>query len=223
MVTEPVHIGLRKFNPATMRQSPVIRIIGKRATGKTTLAAHLAACVASLQTYVVDPMAWAHSSYISLPVVQYVRDISNGWFMALEQAQQLPAAGPVTVVVDNYELVYDKYKAATSDHDAFSGVLYAVNRHLNITTITCEQYPTSRPPIQRANTDYVFIMRESLPAIRKRLFDQHGGAFPTFSVFSQILDQATREPFECLVLDLTKHNSPLEEAVYWYRAPAPAE
>lgn len=211
-----VNIGVRKFNPAELNRCPVIRIIGKRGTGKTYLANHLASQNGSAQAYVIDPMHECHGDYNWIPAERRFRDVSSGWLTALVHQQHPPDASSATVIIDNLEIV-----SHPSTRDVFTQVLFAHNRFSKITTITIEQYPNARPPIQRTSTDFVFIMRESVPAVRRRLFDQHGSAFPSFSVFCQVLDQVTREPYECLVLDLTKHEATVENSVFWYRAPNP--
>jgi hypothetical protein len=40
--------------------------------------------------------------------------------------------------------------------------------------------------------------------------------FPTFEVFSQVMDQCT-ENFECLVIDNTSNSNKLEDCVFWYK------
>lgn len=211
-----MNIDIRKFNLAELHRCPVLRIIGKRATGKTYLANHLASQIDSVQAYVIDPMHDCHGAYNWIPAERRFRDISDGWLTALVRQQRPQDSSSATVIVDNIELV-------NQTRDTFTQVLFAHNRFSKITTITIEQYPTARPPVQRASTDFVFIMRESVPVVRRRLFDQHGSAFPSFAVFCQILDQVTREPYDCLVLDLTKHQATIENSVFWYRAPAPVE
>jgi hypothetical protein len=78
------------------------------------------------------------------------------------------------------------------------------------------QYPLGIPPNLRTNIDYVFILRENIVSNRKRIYDNYAGMFPTFEVFSQVMDQCT-ENFECLVIDNTSNSNKLEDCVYWYK------
>jgi hypothetical protein len=78
------------------------------------------------------------------------------------------------------------------------------------------QYPLGIPPNLRTNIDFVFILRENIVGNRKRIYENYAGMFPTFEVFSQVMDQCT-ENFECLVIDNTSNSNKLEDCVFWYR------
>ena len=53
----------------------------------------------------------------------------------------------------------------------------------------------------RGNTDYIFILRESIISNRKRLYDHWAsGLFKTFEIFCDVLDTVTSD-YECLVID----------------------
>ena len=79
------------------------------------------------------------------------------------------------------------------------------------------QYAMGIPPALRGNIDYVFILKESVLANRKKLYDQYAGVFPNFDVFCQAMDQCTND-FQCLVIDNTTNSNVFEEQVYWYKA-----
>jgi hypothetical protein len=92
------------------------------------------------------------------------------------------------------------------------------HRLLSITTL---EYPYRLPPDMRANIDHVFIMADSVPNNRKRIYEQFGGAFPSFEAFSQAMDEVSTRCAEvgaCLVLDNTTRSNRLEDHAFWYRA-----
>ena len=64
------------------------------------------------------------------------------------------------------------------------------------------QYALGIPPALRSNVDYVFILRENINSNRKRLYEHYAGMFPTYEIFSQVMDQCTSN-YECLVIDNT--------------------
>ena len=73
------------------------------------------------------------------------------------------------------------------------------------------------PPALRANVDYVFILRENIIQNREKLYKSFFGIFPSYDMFSQVMDACT-ENFEILVLDNTSRSNKIEDVVYWYKA-----
>ncbi len=73
------------------------------------------------------------------------------------------------------------------------------------------------PPKLRCNIEYVFILRETIIANRKIIYDYYAGMFPTFEIFCSVLDQCT-ENFECLVISNNPHSSKIIDQVFWYKA-----
>ena len=69
----------------------------------------------------------------------------------------------------------------------------------------------------RTQIDYCFILRETIVSNRKRLYEHYAGMFPSFEIFSQVMDQCT-ENFECLVIDNTSKSNSITEQCFWYKA-----
>jgi hypothetical protein len=63
----------------------------------------------------------------------------------------------------------------------------------------------------------VFILREPYPTNRKRIYENYGGAFPTFEFFCQVMDQCTQN-YECLVINNATQSNKLEDCIFWYKA-----
>ena len=53
----------------------------------------------------------------------------------------------------------------------------------------------------------------ALPIFYKAFF----GVFPTYDMFSQVMDACT-ENYECLVLDNTAKSNKITDCVFWYKA-----
>ena len=81
------------------------------------------------------------------------------------------------------------------------------------------QYLLGIPPNLRTNIDYIFILRENIINNRKKLYDHYAGMFPTFEMFSQVMDHCT-ENYECLVIHNNAKSNKLEDQVFWYKAEA---
>jgi hypothetical protein len=101
--------------------------------------------------------------------------------------------------------------------DKIMRLLFMNGRHWKIMLIITMQYPLGVPPVLRTNIDYVFILRENVTANRKRIHENYAGMFPTFEVFSQIMDQCT-ENYECLVIHNNSKSNILTDQVFWYKA-----
>ena len=81
------------------------------------------------------------------------------------------------------------------------------------------QYALGITPNLRTNIDFIFILRENYVSNRKRLYEHYAGMFPTFEMFSQVMDQCT-ENYECLVINNSAKSNKLEDQVFWYKADA---
>jgi hypothetical protein len=95
--------------------------------------------------------------------------------------------------------------------------IFLNGRHKRLFFCITMQYMLGISPELRTNVDYIFILRENIIANRKRLYEAFAGMFPSFEMFSSVLDQCT-ENYECLVIDNTTKSNKLEDQVYWYKA-----
>ena len=73
-------------------------------------------------------------------------------------------------------------------------------------------------PMIRTNVDYVFALRDNVRQNRENLYKAFFGVFPTFDMFSQVMDSCT-ENYECMVLDNTSKSNKITDCVFWYKAP----
>ena len=77
-------------------------------------------------------------------------------------------------------------------------------------------YAMGIPQTIRSQFDYIFILRESIPANRKRLYEHYAGMFPTFESFCQVLDDYATADYTCLVIDNLARSEKLEDRVFYY-------
>jgi hypothetical protein len=92
--------------------------------------------------------------------------------------------------------------------------LFCNSRSYRSNTIITLQNNYIKPSI-RGNVDYVFIFPTDDIKIRKNTYEQYGGMFKSFEIFSQVMDSI--EKFECLVIDNTTKSNKIEDIVYSYK------
>ena len=90
-------------------------------------------------------------------------------------------------------------------------------RHYKMLFIITMQYPLGIPPNLRTNIDYIFILRENIKKNKERIYDSYAGIFPSYDLFSQVMDQCT-ENYECLVIHNGSKTNRIEDCVFWYKA-----
>lgn len=223
------NIELTKFDMSKIDSDKVIVFIGKRETGKSWLVKDLlyhhqdmpvgtviSGTEGANQFYAnIMPSAFIHSDYNDsiinnflarqrkvLKVYNNNKDINNGSSTIDPRA---------FLVLDDclYDPTWVKTKNVRS--------LFMNGRHYKAMFIITMQYALGIPPNLRTNIDYVFLLRENIVRNRKQLYEQYAGMFPSFEVFSQVMDQCT-ENYECLVIHNNAKSNKLQDQVFWYKA-----
>lgn len=88
-----------------------------------------------------------------------------------------------------------------------------------ISCILTMSYPMVVQPLLKLNLDVIFIFQEKLESNRVRLFELYGQMFiTTYDTFCQVLDVATEEAGNCLVITTNTKSDKLEDNVFWYNA-----
>jgi hypothetical protein len=90
-------------------------------------------------------------------------------------------------------------------------------RHYKILFLLTMQDPKAITPGLRSNIDFSFILRTPNQAIRRALYENYCGMFPTYEIFEKVLDSCT-EDYGCLVIDNTSKSNKLEDQVFYYKA-----
>lgn len=218
-------IDLREFNMASIKDPSTLLWIGKRKTGKS---------------FCVRDFLWYHQD---VPVVTAISgsEESNSFYGDLiPKSLTFPdyTSDIVQRVLDRQQKVIEKKrepKYAKLDErmifimdDLMHNVKEWIKdpniryismngRHKRMFWILTMQYVLGIPPAFRTNIDYVFIMRENLVQNRRRLYEAFCGMFPTYDVFSQVMDKVT-ENYGCLVVANNARSNNLLDQVFWYRA-----
>jgi hypothetical protein len=215
-----MNLQLKKFKPEKMSDDRVCVFIGKRNTGKSTLVKdimfhkkHIPAGIVLSGTEEGNhfygefiPDLFVYGEYDRDAIERVIsrqrkivgtrgKSIYNGAFMLLD------------------DCMYDsKFLKDTCIRQCFMN-----GRHYNIFFMLTMQYVMDLPPALRANVDYVFILRENIIQNREKLYKSFFGIFPSFDMFSKVMDACT-ENYECLVLDNTVKSNKITDCVFWYKA-----
>jgi len=221
-------LELKKFDMNMINDDKVIVLIGKRETGKSFLVKDLLYYHQDIPVgTVISGTEGANAFYSSImPSIfihgEYRQEIISN--MLKRQKKVIAAINKeITdtgfsnidprgfIILD--DCLYDK-SWVNSKHIRS---LFMNGRHYKAMFIITMQYALGIPPNLRTNIDFTFILRENIVSNRKRLYEQYAGMFPSFDVFSQVMDQCT-ENFECIVINNNAKSNKLEDQVFWYKA-----
>ena len=221
-------LALKKFDPTTLKDDSVVVYIGARNTGKSTnlfdtLRYHTSIPIG----VVISPTESANHSFERVVPKMLIYDEYTPEIIEkfLERQRK---------IIDQYNEEKKKYGRTDLDPRAFLILddclydktwindkniryIFMNGRHLKIFLMITMQYPLGIPPALRANVDYIFINRCNMIKDREKIWHQYAGMFPTFDIFSTVMNSCT-ENYECLVIDKKSQSNKLEDQVYWYKS-----
>jgi len=222
------NLNLRKFDPTKIAKGSVVVLIGKRNTGKSFLVKDLLYYKKDTPVgTVISATEMANCFYGDMmPDIFIHSEFSSDVVNQLVQRQQIVVKKMKTEEqqygksnIDPWAfLILDDLMYDTSwIKDTTIKSLFMNGRHYKLLFMITMQYALGIPPALRSNVDYVFILRENINSNRKRLYEHYAGMFPTYEIFSQVMDQCTSN-YECLVIDNTTKSNKIEDMVFWYKA-----
>jgi hypothetical protein len=219
---------LSKFDMSKIENDKVVVFIGKRETGKSFLVKDLLYYHKDLPVgTVISGTEGANNFYGKLmPSVfihgEYNEDVVSNYLSrqkkivkSYKQQQEINGSSNIDprafLILDDclYDSTWVRSKNIRS--------LFMNGRHYKSLFLITMQYALGIPPNLRTNIDYVFLLRENIVRNRRQLYEQYAGMFPTFDVFSQVMDQCT-ENYECLVIHNNAKSNKLQDQVFWYKA-----
>lgn len=213
-----MNLQIKKFDPTSIGDNRVCVFVGKRGTGKTTLVTDILYNKKHIPVGIVMSGTEEGNSYYQnyVPDLFVYNDYSSEVMdRVIARQKKLVKQGlpnsHVFVLVD--DCMYDKKMI----RDKCIRGIFMNGRHWNIFFMLTMQYCMDLSPDLRANIDYVFILRENIIQNREKIWKNFFGIFPTYDMFSQVLNNCT-ENYECLVLDNTSKSNKIEDVVFWYKA-----
>ena len=226
-----VKLDIKRFDIAKMKQHTVIMLLGRRGSGKSTLVRDIlyqyrdlpAGCVINgteeANKFYGDivPGMLIKNEYQS----EHVANLIARQRAALEKHRRdsqagRPASDPRAFLIMD-DVMFDNGKWVK---DPEMRRIFLNGRHYKITYMLTMQYPLGVPPSLRSQVDYTFILKEPSFGNKKRIYQNYASSFPSFEVFSQVLDKLTRN-YGCMVIDNTRPDADFWDTVYWYRARTP--
>jgi len=103
-------------------------------------------------------------------------------------------------------------------NDEIMKYAYMNNRHFYLSIILSQENVPEITSLIRVNIDYVFIFQDSNIVNMRNIYKQFAGIFSSFEDFYAVMNQCTKENFECLVIDNTINSKNLEDKILWYKA-----
>lgn len=99
----------------------------------------------------------------------------------------------------------------------YSG-MFKNGRHHKSMYIFGIQYCLDLKPALRSLVDGVFILRETIPATRQKLYENFGAGIPTFELFNDLMDNLTNDYMAMYIRNTGTVSNNLEDIVYYYKA-----
>ena len=88
--------------------------------------------------------------------------------------------------------------------------IFMNGRHIAISVLLATHSVMNITPLIRSNLDYIFIFQGA--SDKKKLFELYGGMFPTFEIFTEVLDKCTIS-YGCMVIKITDWTETIENQV----------
>jgi hypothetical protein len=220
------NIDIRKFEPDRMRKNKIVLVIGPQYSGKTSLLHELLYFINPSFPILADPNEFATGYYGGILPKQCKKEqLDNDWLekfctrqrTLLEFNKQNRRNLDISAGLILDHAVPDMIDLKWERNPNFK-FLFTTGKEAHTSLIMTAPYPLKMPSHYLSSIDYVFMLRETNKANKKKLFDMFGGMFGRFEYFEEVFDQCT-ENYRALVIDQTCRTSDLTDRVFWYRAP----
>ena len=221
-------LNLKKFDMSKIGKGSVVIMIGKRNTGKSFLCKDLLYYKRDIPIgTVISATEGANKFYSTMMPSLFIHEefspeivnnlVKRQRLVIKKMQDQLDRTGNSKIDPWGFLILDDlMYDTSWVKNTTIRG-LFMNGRHYKLLFMITMQYALGIPPALRSNVDYVFILRENINSNRKRLYEHYAGMFPTYEIFSQVMDQCTSN-YECLVIDNTTKSNKIEDMVFWYKA-----
>lgn len=212
-------VDIHEFPLHEMKYNSKIVIIGKPATGKSTVTRDIVKAyrhefpVAKVFSGTEEnnhfysqmfPDLYIHSEYSE----SEMEDFAKRQKLAMRNNPENPKG---MLIVDDCS---DDPKFF---HRPLFQKFYKNGRQWEMMFILALQYGMDIRPVIRTNIDYVFIFREPNERNRKALYENYAGIIGSYNDFCDVMDQLT-EDYTAIVIDNRKQSNNLSECVYYYKA-----
>ena len=224
-------IDVDYFDPSTIRKSSIIFIIGKRGSGKSTVAEDIMSyhtdikegiCISKTDkmnefwTKHLPPLFIHHeyNSSITYRLLSHQEDKWQKHKKACRKRGEEPKLKDIEPVFAIYDdITYDK----SFLKDKATRELFMNGRHYNILIMITCQYLMDIGPDLRGQIDYVITLKDNIKNNRTKLYEYFAGVFPTFAVFDKTFVMCT-DNREALVIFNSSLEHDVRKCAFFYRA-----
>lgn len=218
--------NIREFNMSQVGDNRIVIFIGKRGSGKSKAVLDylyhnqdlpMGTCISPTEEFNNTftgkiPSIFLHEEYSQELVQKFVH-------RQKVIAKRMKKDPKYRNIDPRAFLIFDDclYDAKNWINDRNIRFIFMNGRHVHITFLLTMQYLLGIPPSLRDNVDFIFIFKESKLSTKRKLYEYYAGMFPTFEMFSKVLDECTKD-HGCLVIDNRTTSDKLEDQVFWFRA-----
>lgn len=218
--------NIREFNMSQVGDNRIVIFIGKRGSGKSKAVMDylynnqdlpMGTCISPTEEYNNTFTGKIPSIFLH---EEYSQELLQKFIHRQKVISKRIKTDPKYKSVDPRAfLIFDDclYDAKNWINDRNIRFIFMNGRHVYITFLLTMQYLLGIPPSLRDNVDFIFIFKETKISTKRKLYEYYAGMFPTFEMFSKVLDECTKD-HGCLVIDNRTQSDKLEDQVYWYRA-----
>lgn len=221
-------VNLKKFDMNKITDDKVVVLIGKRNTGKSFLVRDILYHNRNIPIgTVISPTEMANHFYSEMLPKKFIHNEYSPEITSNIIKRQKKLVKQITKDKTRYgksmidprlflimdDCLYDQ----SWSKDENIRCMFMNGRHFKLFYILTMQTPLGIPPSLRSNIDYIFILRENITSNRKKIHEHYAGIFPSYDLFSQVLEQCTNN-YECLVIDNTSKSNNINDVVFWYKA-----
>ena len=224
-----LNLTLDEFDPKRqLKPGCNILIVGGASSGKSHLLKHLLSFISVPFAVLVNPTEFADGFFGNILPDQCKLDeltdnvlekICNRQKVLCKFKRDHPEYNidpDCCLIMDKCEAEFIDLKWARNPNFKF---LFNYGKAAHINMIFTSNYPLPIPAQYLPSIDYVFILEDTNPKHRKKLFDMFGGRFKDFKDFSKVMEKITNEPYMSMVLDMTRTTGKLDRHISFYKAP----
>lgn len=226
-----VSLDISFFDPRTIKRNSIILVIGKRGSGKSTVArdimsyhsdikAGLCICKTNRMNGFWSPhipARFIHEQYSQQLTYNLLEYQEKKW---LRHKRKCIRHGK-TAKLEDIKPIFAIYDDVTFDksflRDQATRELFMNGRHYNIMVVITCQWMMDMDPGLRNQVDYVFMLRDNKLTNKRRMHEYFAGAIDHYSVFNRVFMTCT-ENREAMVLFNNSTSNYIPDSIFFYRA-----
>ena len=213
-----MELKLKKFDPTTIPDDRTVLVVGRRGSGKSTVARDILYAHRHIPYGVVfSGTEEANGAYGTIipPLFLYTKYDDTILKRLLDRQKAACQNGgrpsPAFVVLDDCLFEKGVLKSPTMRELLLNG------RHFKLFTVIIAQSLQDLPPAARGSFDFCVFAREPSRATQKRIWELWLASIPTYRACCQLLDQTTCD-YSTLIVNNLSVSSNLSDSLFWYRS-----